>query len=183
MKTRFASVLLLFILALTLALAACKSSGVTPQMPQGSQPISTSARTSVGQASPTGPVAPTWIEPISEGDTASISLAEVQGNIMSHFEYTYSGKKLTFMAYVFNEAIYIRADICPPCRSKSFTLAKDKLVCDSCGTVFEASTGAGFSGACVAFPKAEVSYTVQNGNLVMNTTDLVTAYQETLASG
>jgi nitrite reductase/ring-hydroxylating ferredoxin subunit len=84
------------------------------------------------------------------------------------------------MAYQFEGVTQIRADICPPCRSESFTLDKDKLVCDTCGTVFKASNGQGVSGACVRYPKAAVAFEVKGGNVVMNAGDLVKAYNDTL---
>jgi nitrite reductase/ring-hydroxylating ferredoxin subunit len=87
---------------------------------------------------------------------------------------------LSFMAYKYDDQLYVRADICPPCRSESYTLTKGTLVCDSCGTVFNAGTGAGIKGACVRFPKQSVNYEVKDGNILINGTDLITAYQNTL---
>lgn len=74
----------------------------------------------------------------------------------------------------------MRADICPPCGSQSFSLKKDTLVCDVCGTVFNARTGAGISGGCVLFPKTAVSYQIDTGKMVMQGNDLIAAYVETL---
>ncbi len=56
----------------------------------------------------------------------------------------------------------------------------DKLVCNSCGTVFEAKTGKGVEGACVAYPKASVAYEVNSGNMILKIKDLLAAYQQTL---
>jgi len=76
------------------------------------------------------------------------------------------------MAYKYNNQTYVRADICPPCGSQSFTLKNGTLVCDTCGTVFNAATGAGISGACVKYAKQSVAFQTQNGNILMNGTDL-----------
>lgn len=65
-------------------------------------------------------------------------------------------------------------------RSESFTLTKGTLVCDSCGTVFNATTGIGMKGACVKFAKQAASYEVKDGNILIKGTDLITAYQNTL---
>jgi nitrite reductase/ring-hydroxylating ferredoxin subunit len=114
------------------------------------------------------------------GETVSISLSDVQKSINTRFRVASPTSDLTYMAYEYDGQLYVRADICPPCRSQSFTLKGDTLVCDSCGTVFDARTGAGKSGACVAYPKASVTYQVQDGSLIMKGTDLVTAFNNTL---
>ena len=61
-----------------------------------------------------------------------------------------------------------------------FTLDQGTLVCDSCGTVFDAASGNGISGGCVAFPKESISYTVSDGNIVMKLDDVVEAHRKTI---
>ena len=48
---------------------------------------------------------------------------------------------------------------------------------------FDARDGSGIAGACVDYPKAEVSGRVVDGSLLMLMEDLVTAYDETLVVG
>jgi nitrite reductase/ring-hydroxylating ferredoxin subunit len=99
---------------------------------------------------------------------------------MLHFGITYGqGDRMNFMAYGLNGETYARANVCPPCRSVGFSLLGDILVCDSCGTRFNANTGDGISGACKDYPKAEVAYTISDGKLAMQYNDLVTAYADT----
>ena len=114
------------------------------------------------------------------GETVSIPLADVQENVNSKFTVGVNTYEISFMAYQFEGTIYVRADICPPCRSESFTLDNDRLVCDTCGTVFQAGSGQGVSGPCVKYPKASVTHEVKDGKIVMNAGDLVKAYNETL---
>ncbi len=121
-----------------------------------------------------------WIKPEISGDSASVSVNEVWNNKISHFGVGTSAGDITFMVYQLEGKLYARADICPPCRSESFSLKSDRLVCDVCGTVFDARTGAGISGGCVIFPKAPVPFETSNGKMVMKANDLITAYQETL---
>ena len=90
---------------------------------------------------------------------------------------------MAFMAYKLDGERHVRANVCPPCRSEGFSLSGDILVCDRCGTRFEASTGDGISGACKGYPKAEAAHVVSGGNLTMDIDDLVTAYQETQRAG
>ncbi|MFH1651537.1 MAG: Fe-S-containing protein, partial [Chloroflexota bacterium] len=93
------------------------------------------------------------------------------------------GGRLSFMAYEQDGSLIVRANVCPPCRSVGFSLAGDTLVCDSCGTTFKAKTGDGISGACVAYPKAAAAYDINNGQAVLKSADLLTAYQNTTAPG
>jgi nitrite reductase/ring-hydroxylating ferredoxin subunit len=85
-----------------------------------------------------------------------------------------------FMAYVLGDTIYVRASICPPCRGKTYSLDGSTLVCDTCATTFDAKTGKGIAGACVNYPKAPVAYLISDGNIVMKTSDMIAAYQDTL---
>jgi nitrite reductase/ring-hydroxylating ferredoxin subunit len=99
---------------------------------------------------------------------------------MLHFGITDGqGGRMNFMAYGLNGETYARANVCPPCRSVGFSLLGDILVCDSCGTRFDAITGNGISGACKDYPKAEVAHTISDGKLAMQYNDLVTAYANT----
>lgn len=161
MKT---AVLILAGLSLLVVAAACGSSQSAPT----SAPAGTNQR-----------VRPTFLKPNIAGDTVSINLAEVQKDIMAHFKVPAGNGQETFMAYELGGKQYVRAAICPPCGSQSFSLVGATLVCDACGTVFDAKSGAGIRGACVAYPKASVSFQSQDGTLTMKKADLLTAFQNT----
>jgi nitrite reductase/ring-hydroxylating ferredoxin subunit len=122
----------------------------------------------------------TWINPQVLGDIISIPISEVENDKIMHFEFTTQDKDMTFMAYDLSGEIYVRANICPPCRSIGFSLQESTLVCDTCGTVFDARTGTGINGACVAYPKAAVAYEIRDGSIVMKGSDLLAAYQDTV---
>jgi nitrite reductase/ring-hydroxylating ferredoxin subunit len=128
-------------------------------------------------------VEPTWIDATLNGATVSIPMATVQKDTIVHFYVTTADAKESFMAYVYQGNTYVRANICTPCRSINFRLQGNLLVCESCGTTFDAATGKGVSGACRAYPKASATYKLEGGNLVMNTEDLLTAFQDTLSIG
>lgn len=132
---------------------------------------------------PSGPIKATWIEPQVLGDTVSIPVSEVENNWNVHFKVEMQDSNMTFMAYVLDGEIYVRANVCPPCHSIGYSLDEDILVCDRCATTFNAKTGAGINGACVGYPKAAVPYEIMGGNIVMNSADLITAYQDTVEPG
>lgn len=139
--------------------------------------------TGSGSNKPKGPVKARWIAAAVTGDTVSIPKSTVDSYTHVHFNVPYSGHQLAFMAYDLNSKIYVRANVCPPCGSIGFTLSGNTLVCDTCGTTFEAATGRGISGGCVAYPKEEVPYALQGDNMVMNLNDAVNAYANTIQSG
>lgn len=123
----------------------------------------------------------TWINPEVSGDTVLIPLSEVQKETITHSRVSTPAGNITFMAYEYKDDLYVRADICPPCRSENFSLVDDTLVCDSCGTVFKAASGNGVSGGCVRYPKADIPYLLQDGKIVIQEAALVTAFRETLS--
>ncbi len=151
----------LVLLAMTLSIVGCSGSGT-----QSGEPIKA-----------------TWIGAEVASDTASIPVAEVENSRMTHFMVGTPAGDIAFMAYELGGEIYVRSNLCPPCRSIGFSLQKDILVCDTCKTTFQAKTGDGIEGACVDFPKASVQYAVSNGNVIMTTDDLFSAYQNTLKPG
>jgi nitrite reductase/ring-hydroxylating ferredoxin subunit len=92
---------------------------------------------------------------------------------------------MTFLAYIYDGALYVRANVCPPCRSIGYAIDEKKgiLICDRCATKFEAATGDGISGACVDYPKATVAYQIADGKISMIESDLTAAYEETILPG
>lgn len=130
-----------------------------------------------------GPIKATWIEPQVAGDTVSIPVSEVEKDRNVHFNLKTQGEDMNFLAYVLDGETFVRANVCPPCRSTGFSLEKAALICDTCATTFNAQTGEGIGGACVDYPKASVSYEIQDGNIVMNIANLVSAYQDTVEPG
>ena len=145
--------LLLILAALPLVFAACNSEKTVSNQP----------------------VKATWVEPEIAGDTVTIPVNSLEDNDIIHFKLSGLNGDIAFMAYDIDGQTNIRANLCPPCRSIGFSLDGENLVCDTCRTTFEATTGDGISGACVAYPKAEVPYKVNQGKIVMNADDLLEA--------
>lgn len=138
-----------------------------------------------GSSSGIGPVKETVITPQITADTYSISVSEVETNINNQFKMSTANGSKYFAAYTLDGQIYVRATMCVPCQGTSFTLDNDILVCDNCGTRFNGKTGAGISGvpACQSYPKAAVPFQITDGNIVMSSADLVTAFNNTLKPG
>ncbi len=137
-----------------------------------------------GCGSNSEPIMATWVT-VSEGsDTVSIPVSVVNDNKMVHFLLEEgSNGDTAFMVYELNKEIYVRSNVCPPCRSVGFSLQEDTLVCDTCVTTFNAKTGDGVKGACVDFPKASVPYEIKDETIIMKQNDLLASYQNTLEPG
>ena len=125
------------------------------------------------------PVEATWIEPQLAGSIVSIPVSEVKNSTMTHFGLSTPDGDIAFMAYRLDGEIYVRSNVCPPCRSVGFALQRDMLVCDTCRTTFKAKTGDGIAGGCVDYPKAAVPYEVSDGRVVMSGSDLLEADRNT----
>jgi len=121
-----------------------------------------------------------WITAQVSTDEVSIPASSVDENINVHFKVNTDSGDLAVMAYKFNDRLFVRSNVCPPCNSIGFTLEEGTLVCDSCGTVFDAESGMGIEGGCVAFPKESIPYTISDGKITMKIDDVVTAYTKTV---
>lgn len=127
----------------------------------------------------------TWITPVTviQENIILIPASKLEEDTLIHFFVSTSLGKMPFMAYIFEGKTYVRAGICVPCKSYDFSLQQNVLICESCGSRFNAETGNGVSGACVKYPKAEVAYEKKDGNVLLKWEALKTAYQSTLGSG
>jgi hypothetical protein len=164
---------LLITAALAGVISSCASPSQAATAPSGS--------TQVSVANPSAPVDPTTLTPTIDAETVSIQLGDVQGKHNTRFAVATSQGQASYMAYFWNGTLSVRADICPPCGSRSFKLTRGTLVCNSCGTVFDAVSGKGKSGACVRYSKEAVPFQISGGSILMKMSDLSLAYQKTLA--
>jgi hypothetical protein len=158
------------ILGTILALAGCSKNSASAQ----------------GTSTGGGTYSPTSITPAILADSVTIPVSTVNTDKNVEFNVTFDQGTASYMAYVYNGAIQVRASVCVPCQGRSFTVKGNTLVCNTCGTVFSAQTGKGISGvaACQNYPKASVSFTTgADGSLTMTKADLLTAFTNTLTPG
>jgi uncharacterized membrane protein len=174
------------LIVLMLITVACTNSASAPTagtQPSASTPTSASQTIQATTEKPAGPIKAKIIEAQVNGDSVSIPVGDVESDCNTQFAVNTQTGKMNFMAYLLNNKIYVRADVCPPCRSIGYSLDGNTLVCDRCATTFKADTGDGIQGACVNYPKALVPYEITNGNIIMKQADLVVAYENTINPG
>jgi uncharacterized membrane protein len=166
---------------------ACANSasapGTTGTQPSASTMSSAPQTIQATTEKPSGSIKAKLIEAQVNGDSVSIPVSAVESDWNTQFAVSAQAGTMNFMAYLLNNKIYVRADVCPPCRSIGYSLDGNTLVCDRCATTFKADTGDGIGGACVGYPKALVPYQISNGNIIMSQADLVVAYENTLNPG
>jgi uncharacterized membrane protein len=174
-------------LMLMLIAVACANSAAVPSttgaQPSASTPSSAPQTIQATTQKPSGPIKAKIIEAQVNGDSVSIPVSDIESDWNTQFAVNAQAGTMNFMAYLLNNKIYVRADVCPPCRSIGYSLDGNTLVCDRCATTFKADTGNGIQGACVDYPKALVPYEITNGNIIMKQADLVVAYENTINPG
>lgn len=125
-----------------------------------------------------------WTEPEINGEMVSIPVELVEKYWIVNFQMTINGKNVPLMAVKTTDGkINIMPRICVPCRSEGWHLKDDVLICDACGTTFDAKSGDGIQGACKDFPKALIPYTTDEGKFTMTIADIADAYTKTLKPG
>jgi len=182
------------LISLVFIFTACISPEATPQFPETaatidieSPPESYKEPEIKPSPKPPGPIEGTWIEPAvdSEKQLVLLPLDEIEEKWNIHFKVETDKDDITFMSYIYEDQLHVRANVCPPCLSIGYALdeANGLLICDMCATLFDAGTGSGIKGACVDYPKAEVPYEIEDGNILLKGQNLLSAYQETLSPG
>lgn len=179
------------VIGIAIILAGCSqgytsgTGGTKPTPPSSTQATQATAKPTTTPAANTGPSSkssvayrPKAFSPTVSGSTVSLPMADIAQAGNGNF----AVNNMSFMVYQLDGQYYVRANLCVPCGSKIFTLQNGLLICGSCGTVFNATTGAGMRGvsACMTYAKKAAVYTIDSGNMVMTLADLTTAYQNTL---
>lgn len=208
MKRKFGIIFTVAVTAAAIAaiLAGCSqgfSSGGTPSTPNtGStaavapqtapvapQTPTVAPQTPAAPPAPAGPTSkstvmyrPKTVTPQISGSAVSLNAANIARDGIELFSIPSDTGSMSFMAYQLDGKNYVRAAVCVPCGSKSFSLQNGTLICGACQTVFSGTTGAGVRGvpACMSYAKKAASYTIEGDNLVIQSADLKTAYQNTI---
>lgn len=86
----------------------------------------------------------------------------------TYFEYKTIGKTVPLMAYVGPSGKIVTAvSLCEPCRGQKFRIEGDKLICNTCGSIWIVETHKPVSGSCQAYPPDFVPATLENGKVVI----------------
>ena len=119
------------------------------------------------------------------GADASFAGADVQKSTLVSMKYTrktplagewqdITGGTIPLISYIAPGSgnLVVATSFCEPCKSTSFHIEGNTLVCDTCFTKWDLNTLQGVSGGCTAYPPQALKAQQQGGNIVVATADL-----------
>lgn len=113
----------------------------------------------------------TKIEPQEDLETLKIPLDIVDQNNISYFESkNQDGEIVPMMAYITPTGrLFVGSSLCEPCRGKTFSLAGETIVCDTCKTTYNIENHEFISGAkvCGQYPPVNMNPEIVDGNIVI----------------
>jgi hypothetical protein len=119
----------------------------------------------------------TAVEPVVENGQIKIPLAEVEENSIVFFELENDeGTLVPLMAYITPSGrIFAGSSMCEPCRGRTFSLAGETLVCDTCRTTYTIEDHKFISGAvaCGQYPPANMNAVIENGTIIIQETEVL----------
>lgn len=112
----------------------------------------------------------TEVEPVVEDGKVKLPLSEVEQNSIVYFELENNeGTLVPLMAYITPSGrIFAGSSMCEPCRGRTFSLAGETLVCDTCRTTYTIEDHKFISGAtaCGKYPPTNMNAVVESGMIV-----------------
>jgi hypothetical protein len=113
----------------------------------------------------------TKIEPIVDEESLQIPLETVDQSNIVYFESENQDKAIVpMMAYITPSGrLFVGSSLCEPCRGKTFSLAGETLVCDTCKTTYNIENHEFISGAkvCGQYPPVNMNPEIIDGNIVI----------------
>ena len=167
--------IILLVIAASLVASGCTGSNSSTKSEDSVNTVNNEKAANNGE-----PIKGTWITTQVNADQISIPVKSIDDYTNVHFKVKTGLGELPVMAYRYNDKIYVRSNECVPCNSQGFSLKDGTLVCDNCGTVFDAVTGKGIEGGCVDYPKESIPYTISGDKITMKVDDVVTAHKKTI---
>lgn len=127
----------------------------------------TSPRSYLGQL-----VSMTPVEPLIEDGKIKIPFDEVTKNNIVYFEVANDeGFMVPLMAYITPSGrLFAGSSMCEPCGGRTFSLAGETLVCDTCRTTYTIEDHQFLSGsqACGSYPPVNMNPVLESGAVVID---------------
>lgn len=141
-------------------------SGSNPAALFFGEPV-TESRSYIGRT-----VSMTHIEPLIEAGRVSIPLELLETHEMVYFEVANNESfSVPLMAYITPSGrIFAGSSMCEPCQGRSFFLAGETLVCETCRTTYTIESHQFLSGSqdCGRYPPVYMEPVVENGTVSIN---------------
>lgn len=144
---------------------------------------------STGSGAPSGSasggnILMTPIDLTVDGANATFAVASVQKSTLVSMKYPrksplpgvwqgITSGTIPLISYVAPSGnLVVATSFCEPCKSTSFHIEGNTLVCDTCFTKWDLNTLQGVSGGCTAFPPQALTVQNQNGTIIVPTAAL-----------
>ncbi len=119
----------------------------------------------------------TKIEPVVENGQIKIPLRVVDENNIVSFELENDeGTLVPLMAYITPSGrLFAGSSMCEPCGGRTFSLAGEALVCDTCRTTYTIEDHEFISGsiACGSYPPSNMHPVVKNGMIIIKEAEVL----------
>ena len=119
----------------------------------------------------------TAIEPNLEAQTVKLSLDEIDKNNIVFFEVENNeNQPVPLMAYITPSGrLFVGSSLCEPCKGRTFSLAGETLVCDTCRTTYDVENHEYISGSpvCGKYPPVNMNPKVVNGEVIIQLEDIL----------
>ncbi|PKM50488.1 MAG: hypothetical protein CVV02_11145 [Firmicutes bacterium HGW-Firmicutes-7] len=119
----------------------------------------------------------TTINPELQEGKVVFPLEEVDNNNILYFELENDENVLVpIMAYITPSGrLFVGSSMCEPCRGRTFSLAGETIVCDTCKTTYNIETHEFISGApaCGKLPPINMNPKVENGNVIIDYNEIL----------
>lgn len=116
-------------------------------------------------------VSMTAINPNIDGEYVKLSLEEIDKNNIVYFEVENNEKQMVpLMAYITPSGrLFTGSSLCEPCGGKTFSLAGETIVCDTCRTTYNIENHNFLSGSpvCGEYPPVNMNPEVVDGEVVI----------------
>lgn len=112
------------------------------------------------------------IEPTIENEQIRIPFRTVDENNIVYFEVENDeGTLVPLMAYITPSGrLFVGSSMCEPCRGRTFSLAGETLVCDTCRTTYDIETHEFIAGAraCGSYPPVYMEPEIENEEIIID---------------
>lgn len=103
---------------------------------------------------------------VENGKEIVTTLSTVKEKKFIRTEYKANGKTVPLTAFIQPDGkVMVAVSFCEPCKSTSFHISGNQLICNTCGTTWDLQTLKGISGGCQAYPPQALTYSLNGDNL------------------
>lgn len=106
------------------------------------------------------------VSKVENGKELVTTLSTIREKKFIRTEYKTDGKTIPLTAFIQPDGkVMVAVSYCEPCKSTSFHISGNQLICNTCGTTWDLQTLKGISGGCQTYPPQALTYSLNGDNL------------------